>query len=323
MQYTPRRLRLEKEKKSRTYRWHGLRMVIFFLAFLGIWFVLKQVHGLVVMTMTKTICVEQGTLERVVLVEAVLVRNEQVYSCTLAGQPKPLAAEGERVPEGALIAIITGEGSSSTEERPDESIYARKAGIVSYKLDGLEHVLTPETITQLKAESIYEQAKAATSQVVANQQVIPSGTGFVKIVNNLKPMLLDFSFSQEDFNNLPQVGKVLKFRLDNQKKLYSIKVGEIIQIPAGCRVIAEIWDWPQQFLTERLVELELIVDSYEGIIIPEAALSKKEGVKGVYKMGSNSYQFVPIEIIGQVDDYLAVLGLDAGDEILIKSPNLK
>ena len=38
-------------------------------------------------------------------------------------------------------------------------------------------------------------------------------------------------------------------------------------------------------------------------------------------MGSNNYQFVPIEIIGQVDDYLAVSGLDAGDEILIKSPN--
>ena len=53
--------------------------------------------------------------------EAVLVRNEQVYSCTLAGQPKP-SRRRRRVPEGALIAIITGEGSSSTEERPDESI---------------------------------------------------------------------------------------------------------------------------------------------------------------------------------------------------------
>ena len=42
------------------------------------------------------------------------------------------------------------------------NLYARKAG-VSYKLDGLEHVLTPETIA-IKAESIYEQAKAATTK---------------------------------------------------------------------------------------------------------------------------------------------------------------
>lgn len=323
MQYTPRRLRLEKQKKKEGIKRQIGRILIVFLIVAGMGALLKQAHSLVMLSKAKSIVVEYGTLEHVISTQAVVARYEQVYTCPITGRIQVVAKEEERVSEGALIAKIKGEGSSATAEMPEENIYAQKAGIVSYKLDGLEQIITPETISNLKAESVYEQAKNAESKVAANQQVVPSGTGFVKIVNNLKPVILEFSLSKDAWKGVPETGDVFTFRLAGEIEARSGQAVEVIRNSTGYRILAEVRDWPQQLLTERLVEMEVLVESFEGIVVPQSAIITRDGVQGVYKVTTNRYVFKPVEIIGQVGESAVVSGLEAGDEILLESARLK
>ena len=57
--------------------------------------------------------------------------------------------------------------------------------------------------------------------------------------------------------------------------------------------------------------------------MPSSAISEKEGVKGVYKIDTNRYRFVPVEIIGQVGELAVVSGVEAGDEVLVDSSHAK
>jgi putative membrane fusion protein len=318
MQYTPRRLRLEKQRRHKTYKGKALRIFLVILIAFGMWFLLRQVHGLIRISMAKTISVEEGVLEKTFPTQAVITRYEQVYTCPISGELQIIAKEEERVGEGTLIAVVKGEGSSVTTDMPVKNIYAKRAGIVSYKLDGLENVLTPETITHLRSESIFNQAKTASCEVVANQKILSSGMGFVKIVNNLKPIVMDFILPHEAFDETPQAGDILTFCLKEQSEQGTVKATQITRSSNGYRIIAETTDWTQKFLSERLLDLEFVIATYRGVIVPQTALSEKEGEQGVYKTTSGRYRFEPIEIIGQVGELLIVTGIEAGEEILVE-----
>lgn len=323
MQYTPRRLRLEKEKKKNVYKGKALRILAAILIGALMWFVISQAYNLALIRIAKTFPAEEGSLEKSVKIQAVLVRHEWLFTCPLSGKLRVIAKEGERVPEGSLLAVVTGEGSSVSTEMPVQNIYAKKTGIVSYKLDGLENVLTPSTIASLKEESVYEQAKIANSIVAANQDIIPSGTAFVKIVNNLKPIVLDFSLAKEVLEEAPKEGDTFLFRIPLEKEQWKATVVNVSKNPLNYRIIAETSDWPQQFLNSRFVELDCIINIFKGLIVPSSAISEKEGVKGVYKIDTNRYRFVPVEIIGQVGELAVVSGVEAGDEVLVDSSHAK
>jgi putative membrane fusion protein len=64
-------------------------------------------------------------------------------------------------------------------------------------------------------------------------------------------------------------------------------------------LIIEVDKYFHEFFNERYIDIELILDKYEGIEIENSSIIEKEGKKGVYVIGASKIvRFYPIKVLG-------------------------
>jgi len=194
------------------------------------------------------------------------------------------------------------EKSISTHKVP---YYSAKAGIITYKIDGLEEVYNIEDVYNLTASSTLKKEYTVSDKF--NKETVSANEGILKIIRNF-----DYYIAATVDNEKAKLfseNKYIKTRIHSDGQQYEVW-GFIKKINYGCEqsvLILYFDDYFYKIYDERYVDLELITDIYEGIKINTESLTEKDGMTGVYVQdASNIIKFFPIEIIGMDENFTIV-----------------
>ncbi|MHB9058377.1 MAG: HlyD family efflux transporter periplasmic adaptor subunit [Bacillota bacterium] len=222
----------------------------------------------------------------------------------LDGLAKQQAAlEGEVAAAKALVDKATAE------------LTAPAAGIISFRRDGLENVFSPSTLSELTGKkALAELAQASSTK---GGDALRPGQAVFKVIDSVRAYVAVVLPGDQ----LPAVdGKkmvTLRFpELKGQAVAATVeRVGEKERNGYGLAVFST-----DQFLTEfadlRRTPVQVVKESYAGVIVPRGALAQREGREGVFILRKSQVIFKPVTVVGFDRRRVAIDGIDPGAQVV-------
>ncbi len=179
---------------------------------------------------------------------------------------------GELSPSGSYVRKLIEERSSyeNSLNSGAEYINAGESGIVSYRVDGLENVLTPDSFSTLNKKML-EDLKLKTGEIIATSEES------AKIVNNFECYVATSMTSQEAKN--AKIGDSVKLRLSNSMEV-SAKVEYIIDEDNERLIIFKVLEGVELLASYRKISFDVIWWSYTGLKVPNDCLIVEKGPVG-------------------------------------------
>lgn len=159
-----------------------------------------------------------------------------------------------------------------------DSITASESGIITYYVDGMEN-LTPSTVTKEDFDkTTYEKTTLKTGEVVT------ANTAVFKIIADENWNIVCM-ITNEQAELLPENSN-LKFIINNSNYQISAPY-ELIQGDDCTYINISLKKYMTNYVSERYLNIEIILDQYEGLKIPNTSITEKT----VYK--------IPVEYMAQ------------------------
>ena len=302
---------------------------------------------------------EQGNMQQQAEIRGIVTRDEKVITSPVDGFILHLATVGERVPVGFELARIgqltTAEMQmllDSAEPGPGEELWDRiqqywqdvfpdegselsetgenlplftsvvsidcpHAGFVSYYLDSWEDRTQPYYVNETESE-----LEIPTGTYTVEGDLVQRGQPILKIVDNWQwyfSAVVPFHPGRM-IAVLPQVE--LSFEFAPEEPVEAILIShEIDETAQEVRLTYQINRQLPGFDLVRLTYATLLYEQKSGIIVPEAAVFKKDNLTGVYLNQSGRVVFVEITVAEKQDDNVMVEGLQPGS-LIITRPDL-
>lgn len=178
-----------------------------------------------------------------------------------------------------------------------ENVNAPESGIVSYRVDGLESVLTTEDFTKFN-KSFLQDLKLKTGQTVASNEEVG------KIINNYQCYIVFNSNTNEAKNS--KVGDTIKIRVQNSDTLKA-SVENIIDEDDGSKTITvKITNDVEKLIAYRKISFDIIWWDAEGFRIPNEAIKEENGLSYVVRNRNGYYNKMLVKILKQNDEYCIV-----------------
>ncbi|MGF7057306.1 putative membrane fusion protein [Brassicibacter mesophilus] len=181
--------------------------------------------------------------------------------------------------------------------------YSDKAGILSYNIDGLEEIYGAKKLDEYKPDD-FKTINVQQTNVSNNSEVNPGDSVF-KIIDNYKWYIMA-KVDNDIFSDLKE-GKRLFLEIGEEEKKISANVVEVNSSKSDMIIIFKVDDYLYRFYNERYIDVKILRNTYEGLMIPNEAITEKDGLKGVYiKDISGIVKFRPIKVLGSNDEYTIV-----------------
>ncbi|HHY99513.1 MAG TPA: hypothetical protein GYA03_00305, partial [Tissierellia bacterium] len=194
--------------------------------------------------------------------------------------------------------------------------YSDRAGIISYKTDGLEGIYNFENVLDMTPSSFNKREYTIKSK----KEHIQSGEDFYKIIKNFEYYIA--ARVNNEKAKLFEENKYIKVRVLSDGGQHLVW-GYIEKINYGSEesvLVLFFDDYFYKVYDKRYVNIELITATYEGLKIKNQALTEQNGMKGVYVQdASNIIKFFPVEILGSDEEYSIVY---PGDYIGVNERNI-
>lgn len=205
---------------------------------------------------------------------------------------------GELSPAGSYISSLIEKRRGYEEELNDgqEYIKAATSGVVSYKIDGLEQILTPNNFDNI-SEKLLDDYNLKTGQMVANSK--EQG----KIVNNYEGYIVVFLNSKEAKN--AKVNDTVTLRMSDATEV-NAKIAYIREDNGKNMIIFQIDKYIEELIAYRKISLEVIWWSEQGLKIPNVAISEENGIKYVTRNRAGYTDKIYIKIKMQNDNYAII-----------------
>ena len=238
---------------------------------------------------------------QVVALEGILLKNEIVFRASVGGKLHLVAADGDRLEAGAKAAQVLAVQQEVGGETYD--IVTPVAGICCTHLDGLEQILSPDSMDVLgipKFEKIDDKATFEGARVEKGQPVL-------KIIDNLSPVYIYAETPKSYFPDLKTdkptwweatwEGMALSVR--------SFKVSDKGDMWAGYFMLSA---YPDQLLHQRTIRLNITARTLKGFLVPQRAIVFREEQPGIFLSIKKKAYWKPVTIEGELDGMLAVSG---------------
>jgi len=226
--------------------------------------------------------------------EGLLVKHEEPVKAPVAGKIRLLVQDGDRLRIGTLLAEISGIS--------DQKIWSPSAGVFCTHLDNLENLLLPGMIDVLDMDEIKKINNSVTpvSDEVAGGQIIG------KVVDNLQPLLVFIKATKMDeFVARSFTKDTTVTLLWNDQKLMG-KITQASVVNKTLNMFVELSSYPEDFIHERRVQLNLVTRRLTGWLVPEGAIAFKEGNPGLYIIYKQSIRWMPVEVQDRLQGMVAV-----------------
>lgn len=174
---------------------------------------------------------------------------------------------GERSPAGSYIKKLIEERSSyeNSLNSGTEYIIAPESGTVSYRVDGLENVLTPESIYTINTKFL-EDLNLKTGEIIASSE--QKG----KIIDNFKAYIAT-NLNSENAKNA-KIGDTVKLRLSNLDEI-TAQIEYIVEEENSRLIIFKIKNGLELLGNYRKMSFDVIWWNYSGLKVPNNALIKE------------------------------------------------
>jgi putative membrane fusion protein len=234
---------------------------------------------------------QYGNLRVAAVETCYIIRKEKVVTATSSGSIKYYLDEGELVRKGTKAADVFPQGNDYIV---DEN------SMVSYFIDGLEEVFTPEGMNNLKKEDMSSLVIEISD--VKRESVI-AGEPIYKLVDNNSWYVA--LWPEPDDAIKYQKGKAIYINLP----LGQVKgtIYDIIDSNNSLLVLLRFTRHYEEMQKIRTVEAEVITQDYEGLLIANGSITTQDGKTGVYIKGiGGDFIFRPVLVIASDGEYSLV-----------------
>ncbi len=226
---------------------------------------------------------------------------------------KKAKVAGELSPAGSYIRKLIEERSNyeNTLNSGSQYITAPTSGIVSYRVDGLEEVLTPDSFSSLNTK-LLEDLNLKTGEIVAGNE--KSG----KIVNNFEGYIatsLDTKKAKE-----AQIGDSVTLRLSNSEEIQA-KIAYMVEEENEKLLVFKINAGLELLANYRKITFDIIWWSYKGLKVPNTALISELAKEGSMEEGNDIYfvirnragytDKIPVKILKQNSSYSIITNYES------------
>lgn len=254
----------------------------------------------------ETIFASQGEVIDGFWSEALLVRDERVVYSPLFGKVNLLVGEGNRLSTGRKLAEI-----NSANQK--QKIFNKKAGIVSFAVDGLEEKINLDNLYEIDLKD-FDKYQGNYQHLISGKRV-KKNEALYRIINNFNLHLIA-PVSEKEANRF-RLNEVIFLKEQGSEELIKAKIIDIRHSLDNSFLFIKVDLFVPQWINIRRVNLNIIKNIYRGIKIPRKAVFKQPSGQGVLKVtGYNKYDFQELVILDGNDDYVIVSGIDIGEEII-------
>ena len=248
--------------------------------------------------------------------EALLIREERVFTSSAPGRVELARPEGERVSYGEKVAWL-----ETAENRI--AVYTELAGVISFARDGHEEDLRPGNIADLNFAK-YQAVDPEYSHVIDGHE-LEEGSFLFRIVDN-DHVYMAFPLPDKEVERFTP-GENVFIRRSHTEDLIPARITAINResdSSAGngdgsdkALLVIRVDRFKQRWLNQRQVEKTLIKNIYRGLVIPrEAVFLTPEGRGVLVQDRDGSYRFTRVDVTGGNADKLVVEGLEIGQQII-------
>lgn len=221
---------------------------------------------------------------------------------------------GELSPSGSYLKKLIEERSSYENELNSGSEYltSTRSGVVSYRVDGLEEVLTPANFASL-SKKVLEEFNLKTGQIVSTSE--ESG----KIIDNFSCYIACILKNKNLEEKEAKVGDSLTLRLSNSEEVKA----EIVYISKESQqedlVIFKLEQYVEELINYRKISFDIIWWNETGWKVPnEAIKTETENLNYVIRKRIGYTEKIYIKVLKQGEKYSIIENYESGKELLEK-----
>ncbi len=206
---------------------------------------------------------------------------------------------GELSPSGSHIKKLIEERSKYEEQLNSGSEYVKSpvSGIVSYKIDGLENILTTNDFTTLNKEKL-EKLNLKTGKIV------PSSEDSGKIIDNFGCYIATILKSKEAVES--KVGNKIKIRLPDNEEIETTISYKNEEKDGSVLLVLKLDKLTQDLVNYRKIIFDIIWWNDSGLKVPNQAIVEDNGFKYVVRNRAGYLSKLLIKVLITNDKYSLV-----------------
>ncbi len=203
---------------------------------------------------------------------------------------------GESSPQGSYLNQLIEERKQYESELNSgaEYVTAPRSGIVSYRVDGLEDVLTPDNLSSLSKEFL-ESLDLSTGKIVA------TSTEEGKVIDNFYCYIATITSSEEA--KQAEVGDDVSVRLSNNAEV-DAEITNIIEEDDGDRIlILKLTEQVKELISYRKITFDLIWWDASGLKVPNQAIVSEGDLNYVVRNRAGYLSKILVKVVKQGENY--------------------
>ncbi len=212
---------------------------------------------------------------------------------------------GDLSPAGSYIRKLIEERTSYENKLNSgaEYITAQNSGVVSYRVDGLENVLTPNNFSELNSEFL-ENLKLKTGEVVASSE--ENG----KIINNFECYIAT-SLKSENAMACKE-GDNVKIRLSTSQEIVA-KIEQIIDEGETKLIIFKITTGVEALTSYRKISFDIIWWNYTGLKVPNKSILEENGLKYIIRTRMGYTDKILVKVLKTNENYSIIRNYETAE----------
>lgn len=290
-------------------RWHYVVLSLLFLSMLTFLY-LAAANGLLPLFKKADIqLLIKDEVRRTLPLSGMLIKEEVVIKAPATGMLKMLVADGQRVRVGEPVLLVQTAGGEGAPER-GITVYSPRAGVLFTSIDGLEGTLAPVHQDEL---NIWPLIRSGGGPTESPNSLTRAETGFpiAKVVDNLQPVIY-YGLCRE-VSNISGLAPGSMLEVDWQGQTLRARLEEIRLVDGGAEMIFSFHNYPDSFVQQRWVNVNLTTARLSGYLVPLDILVYREGQPGLLTVYKQRAVWTRVSIEQHQDGMAAVsgFGLDA------------
>lgn len=212
---------------------------------------------------------------------------------------------GDLSQAGSYINSLIQEKDRYDEELKQNSEYvtAPMSGVVSYRIDNLEEVLTPNNFEKIDKEFL-EDLKLKTGQIVSSN----SEAG--KIINNYECYIATIMNSKEAKES--EIGDKVTLRLSTQDNV-TASIEYKNEIENYVVLVLKINECVEKLIDYRKVSLDVIWWEYEGLKVAKSAIIYDNGLSYIVRNRGGYLSKILVKIRKEGENYCIIRNYDSSE----------
>ena len=186
-------------------------------------------------------------------------------------------------------------------KKNSEYITAPMAGVVSYRVDGLEETLTPNSFENLSKKMLDKLNLQA-------GQIVTTSTEKGKVINNYECYIASILNSEEAKE--AEVGDRVTLRLATQDEISSRIAYISKQKDKSVLIVFRINDCVEKLIDYRKITFDVIWWRYEGLKVPKSAIIYDNGLSYVIRNRGGYQDKILIKVLKENENYCIVGNYD-------------